>query len=316
MRRFFSAWVCVALAAAIGWFMLMGVSSRSAFAREPLEVRRVKDATGAQVPVVLEPKRVVTLAPSLGELVADLSSQSGGDLSRIVGVSDYTDYPPALAKVASIGPYSRFNLEKVVSLKPDLVLATLDGNPKDQVLRLRELGLPVVVVATATFADVEGSMRLVSSALGAAAEGEKMAARFATGLKDFKDRAAKRKGPRMRVLLQIGDDPFITVGGGTFLQDALTAIGADNLYADATAHYPRPALEDVTRRDPDRIVVLALGKDLKPFHDMAAKWSRFAKLKAVRAGEVKVLQGDAVLRPTLRLHEGLRLLERAVYGSK
>lgn len=274
--------------------------------------REVVDATGIKVKLADHPARIVTLAPSLGELAADLSGES---LAKIVGVSEYTDYPPALSKVTSIGQYTRFNLEKVVALKPDLVLATLDGNPKDQVLHLRELGLPVVVVATATLNDVEGSMRLVGQSMGVPEEGERMAKRFATGLERIR-KTGHLRSTVSHVLLQLGDDPLVVAGKGSFLQDALEAVGAFNVYHDTDAHYPRPSLEDVIHRDPDVIIVLALGHDLVPFQAMGKRWSQFPSIKAVQAGRASVLQGDAVLRPTMRLLEGLSLLEREVYGKK
>src|SRR5579885_2742507 len=83
------------------------------------------DELGVTVPEGAKPARVVTLAPSLAEVAAALDP---AHLERIVGVTEYTDFPPSLAKVESVGPYNRFNIEKVVSLKPDLVLATKDGN--------------------------------------------------------------------------------------------------------------------------------------------------------------------------------------------
>src|SRR4051812_45152654 len=91
----------------------------------------------------LLPKRIVTLAPSLGELASDLL---GPELDRIVGVSEFTDYPPTLSKIPSIGPYVRINVEKVLSLKPDLVLGTVSGNSKEQVEQLIALGLHVLTV--------------------------------------------------------------------------------------------------------------------------------------------------------------------------
>src|SRR5262245_40620061 len=95
--------------------------------------REITDATQTKVVLVDRPNRIVTLSPSLGELAADLL---GDNLDRLVGVSEFTDYPPALKKVNSVGPYHQFNLERVLALKPDLVLATLDGNPRDRVLHL------------------------------------------------------------------------------------------------------------------------------------------------------------------------------------
>jgi iron complex transport system substrate-binding protein len=275
--------------------------------------REITDATGTRVKLQDHPVRIVTLAPSLGELTAELSAHH---LEHIVGVSEYTDYPPALSKVASVGSYSRFNLEKVASLKPDLVLATLDGNPRDQVLHLRELGVPVVVVATETLSEVGASIELIAQAMGVAEEGARMASAFKVGVERVRESARKRKGAKARVMLQIGDEPLVVVGGHSFLQEALETIGAENVYADTKAHYPRPSIEDAIHRDADVIVVLALGHDLTPFKAMAARWSQYPMLKAVRAKQVKVLQGDAVLRPTLRFLDGLSLLDQAVHGKK
>jgi iron complex transport system substrate-binding protein len=281
------------------------------------QARELVDSTGAKVKLGDRPARVVTLAPSLGELAAELCR---GPLSRIVGVSEYTDYPASLAKTPSVGPYAHFNVEKVVALKPDLVLATSGGNAKDQVLRLRELGVPVVVVADASFKDVAGSMRLVARALGNPEAGEKMAKSFDEGLAEFharaQDRARKRGVPGPRVLLELGDDPLVVVGGGAFLNDALLAVGARNLYGEPGTLYPRPAIEDVVHRDPERIFILALGRDLAPFEKMARAWDRFAGVAAVKQRKVRVLKADALLRPTPRLLKGLAELETAIYGDR
>ncbi len=272
----------------------------------------VVDASQTKVKLVDHPTRIVTLMPSLAELAADFV---GPHLERIVGVSEYTDYPPKLEKTTSIGPYSHFNLEKVVALKPDLVLASTGGNSRDQILHLRELGIPVVVVTTDTFEEIEASMRLVGEAMGHPKDGIRMADRFKKELISIRAQGAKRKGPRPRVLLQVGDEPLIAAGKKTFLHQALEVVGAENVYGDSDAQYPRPATEDVLHRNPDLILVLALGKDLRVFNDMAAKWKQFPKLKAVQEGHVRVLQGDPILRPSLRLLEGLSLLRKAVQVS-
>jgi iron complex transport system substrate-binding protein len=266
------------------------------------------DALGVAIPEGTKPARIVTLAPSLGELMADLDTPH---IERIVGVSEYTDYPPMLGKVESIGPYNRFNLEKVVALKPDLVLATKDGNAEDQIRHLKELGLKVVVVDTTSLSLVARSMRQAGLAAGMPAEGERMAKAFELGLEKVRARARNR--PKRRVLVQLGDEPLIVAGGEAFLSEALSTIGAGNAYADSQARYPRPSVEDAVARDPDAIVILAMG-DPKPFEKMAARWASFRTLKAVKAHRVKVLRADALLRPTMRLLDGLFLLEEAVYG--
>ncbi|MEK6707034.1 MAG: helical backbone metal receptor [Bdellovibrionota bacterium] len=271
------------------------------------------DATGASVSVSDSPKKIVTLVPSLAELAADIAEENIG---RIVGVSEYSDYPPALEKVESIGPYFHFNLEKVVSLKPDLVLGTMDGNSKDQVMHLRELKLPVVIVSTENFAQVEDSMRIVSDAMGASSRAAQMITQFRTGLSRIRERASERakknSGKKLKVLLQIGADPLVVAGRKSFLNEALETIGAVNAYGDVEARYPRPSMEDVIKRGPDLIVVLALGRKKGPFQAMARDWGRFKNIPAVKRKQVFIVVADPLFRPTLRLLEGLSMLEKIV----
>jgi iron complex transport system substrate-binding protein len=306
------------------------------------QARELVDSTGTHVHLVDHPSRIVTLAPSLGELVSDFL---GMDLQRIVGVSESTDYPPALKKVASIGPYQRINLEKVLSLKPDLVLATEDGNMKDQIAHLRELEVPVVVLSTRRLSEVSDSMKKVAEALGSADPKQKeqyqsLIARFEKGIADIRNRAAKRceapteSGKRMnaetsaskavgttgacgkkRVVIQLDENPLIVVGGKSFLNDAIALVGAENVYGDSNAGYPRPSQEDLIQKNPDVILVATFGTDRAPFKKRAASWTRYAQLKAVRSHQVKVIFGDPLLRPSMRLLEGLSLLEKAIYGG-
>jgi ABC-type Fe3+-hydroxamate transport system substrate-binding protein len=250
------------------------------------------------------PVRVVTLMPSLGELAYDLAA----DPERtIVGVSEYSDYPPALKQKPSIGPYFKVNLERIAALKPDLILASTDGNTPDQIAHLRELKLRVVVIDTRSFAEIEASMRAIGRALGQPDKGERMAQRFAAGLAEARARAQGR-APR-RLVVQLGENPLVVAGGKTFLNEAVEIIGAKNLYADSPTGYPRPALEDVLKRAPEQVVVLAMGTDRALFARMRAGWDA---RKGIRA---TVVEADALARPSFRLIEGIARLEKAVYGQ-
>lgn len=274
------------------------------------DAKAVVDAMQTQVILVDRPVRIVTLAPSLGELTADLLGQ---EMSRIVGVSEYTDYPPQLKKISSIGPYNRFNLEKVFSLKPDLVLATVDGNSRDQITHLRELGIPIVAVSTENFEQIEESIRLVGQSIGNSKYGEQMALQLKSGLKRFEERAKNRTS--VSVMVQIGDQPLIVAGGKTFLDSGLSLIGAKNIYSKSNPKYPRPSIEDVLRLDPDVIVVAAMGENLSFYQQMVKKWNQFPSLKAVKTHRIYLLKSDALLRPTLRILEGLSVLEKTIYGK-
>ncbi len=276
--------------------------------------REVVDATQAHVLLKEKPQRVITLAPSLGELVADLL---GGELERLIAVSEHSDYPPALKRKSSIGPYHQFNLEKVLALKPDLVLATTDGNPRDPVIHLRELGVPVITVQTGSFQEVQESMRLVGLALGVSSLGDQMAKQLEVGIQNIRKKSQKKSKQHssLRVMLQVGDDPLVVVGSGSFLSSALEVTGAQNIYEKAQVRYPKPSLEDVIQKNPDVIVIMAVGSDLSVYERMAQKWKQLAGLKAVINRKVFVLRSDALLRPTLRLLEGISLLSRTLYGS-
>lgn len=285
-----------------GWVLSLALT---AFVPLPCQATEITDASRTQVFLHDKPRRVVTLSPALGELTADLLQS---DQERIVGVSEFTDYPPTLKKVTSIGPYNQVNLEKIISLKPDLILATSDGNSKDQIIHLRELGLPVVVVATGNFEEIAESMRLSGTSLGLRERGEQMAIQFLRGIARIQTRSNAGNRVKPRVLLQVGGDPLVVAGGNSFLSHALAAVGAQNVYQDATAHYPRPSLEDVLHRNPDMIIVLALGENRKLYETMARKWGEFPNLAAVKSRKVRVLQSDPLLRPSLRLLEGLSSL--------
>lgn len=175
--------------------------------------REIIDSTGFKQNIPASPKRIITLVPSLGELAAEILQADSG---RIVGVSEYTDYPPSLRDVVSVGAYTRINIEKISSLKPDLVLATKDGNPKDQVLHLREIGIPVLVVSTLSLREVSDSIQLVSDALGFSTRGTYLVQRLQRGIDNIKKHSTNR--PSRKILLQLDDNPLVVVGGGNVFE--------------------------------------------------------------------------------------------------
>jgi iron complex transport system substrate-binding protein len=274
--------------------------------------REITDSTGTIVSVVEHPQRIVTLAPSLAELASDFL---GMDLQKIVGVTESTDYPPALKSVTKIGQYQRVNLEKIVSLKPDLVLATEDGNSKDQINHLREAGLPVIVLSTNHFYEIDAAMKTVAEALGVSEESKKLIERFEKGVDEIRQRGLKRKDKK-RVLIQLDDDPLVVAGGRSFLNEAIELVGAKNIYADSATGYPRPSKEDVMVKNPDMIIVPTFGPVSDAFRKRVMDWTQYPMLQAVKTHQIKAIYGDPLLRPSMRLLEGLSLLEKTVYDKQ
>ncbi len=269
----------------------------------------LQDATGERVAFHKDPKRILPLSPALAELVADLLDE---DLDRIIAVTERTDYPPALARKPSIGPFHHFNVELARVFKPDLALATLDGNSREQVLALREAGIPVLSTRSGSFAEIEESMRLLGRALGHPERGQRLADQLHRGMERIRAQAATQKESPL-VFLQLNDQPLVTAGKATFLDEAITAAGGKNAYWDSAFQYPKPSVEDVLRKNPDVILVLALGKDRKPFLEMTQRWMRFPSLKAVRSRRIHVVHADGLLRPSLRLLEGVAILSKRIH---
>ncbi len=286
---------------------------------------RLSDQHQAQQPLFL-PRRIVTLTPALGELVADLLSVN---LDRIVGVSEGSDFPPQLLKKPSVGPFPKVNLEQVAALAPDLVLASQDGNSRDQVAHLRELGLRVEVIVTGSFQDIAQSFEQVGEWVGEERAGKQLAEGFLRDLEGVRIRNASRPGPKQKVLLQLGDHPLVVVGSRCFLDAILQLLQVENVFGQASLSYPRPSLEEVLALDPETVVVLGMGEESglnrrqasKVSQEVAARrwassWQRWSQLRAVRQHRIFFLSSDALLRPTLRLLEGLQDLERVFYESQ
>ena len=269
------------------------------------------DATGMPI-VVGHPKRVVTLAPSLGELAFEILGKENA--SRIVGVTEYTKTPSGISPT-NVGSYAKPNIEKIVSLKPTLVVATMDGNPKNTINRLRELNMRVLVVRTETLEQVMESMRWLGLALGQGKKGEQIAQDLKAGIAKIEERVKRKAAnlPKRKVMFQVGEQPLVVAGKNTFINDIGRVLFLENVYETEKTNYPRPSVEDVLKKNPDVILVLSTTSDLKEFRRAQERWQKFNTLSAVKNGKVKFLAADLVLKPTLRLVEGFEEVEKAVY---
>lgn len=298
---------------------LCGIAS-PAFAEE------FRDATGATVELPSEPKRVVTLIPSVAEVLAAVDP---GYRTRVVGVSEYTDYPADLREKKVIGSYQKVNLETVRALKPDLVLASHDGNDRDQILHLRELGLKVYVTRQSTLAEIRGSMVEIAALVGSRKKGEALAAEWDRKLATLEKKhaapassapAAARSPALRKVLLQVGDEPLIVVGGGSYLDEVLRRLGTLPAFGELKTAYPRVSVEEVVERKPEEIIVLALGagnpaQEKNLLDRMLKSWERFPSIPAVAAKRVRALRADELLRPGPRMIAGIEKLDAALYGA-
>jgi cobalamin transport system substrate-binding protein len=271
----------------------------------PPATRRVTDELGRTVKVPAEVRRIVSLAPNLTEIVFAL-----GRASRLAGDTSFCDYPPEAREKPHVGGPVNPNLEKIVSLNPDLVLASKSINRRETVEGLARIGVPVYVTDPHS---LDGMIASVEQ-LGAVLNAEKTAAPLVEDLRarlaDL-DRRLAGTVPR-RVLFVVWIDPLITVGRETFLADGLRRAGARSV-VEATAEWPRISLEQIVRLQPEFLVFAsAHPADMKSSIEALRARPGWRDLQALQRGNVIVVS-DAINRPAPRMVDAIEQLARALH---
>ncbi len=250
-----------------------------------------------------EPKRIVALAPSITETLYVLGL---GD--RVVGVGDYSSWPPEFADKPKVGGLFDVSLEGIMSLEPDLaILLRSEDKLRGQ---LERLGIEVLTVESETIADIFETTRRIGERCGVSEAAEEF-------LREFEvDLMPKRVGGAPRVVITMGRRPrnlsdILVAGPGTYLHELLVRLGAFNAFADSPISYPQVGLEEILGRRPDAIV------ELQPSPGSIAwlkqDWAAFPEQQLAGPGCVQVVAGDHVLVPGPRLPRLYWELRRALF---
>jgi len=292
--------------------VLAGVSCRAEEPkRETLPLRpafpvTVTDDDGVDVTVPVEPKRIMTFAPSNTEIVFAL-----GLGNRLVGVSgDFDNYPPEAQEIEHVGGAGEFgvdpNIEKLVSLEPDLVLAISGGEQwKETLARLR---IPVVTVNATDFDDLLGDINTIGRITGTVSEAQSLTNGMAAGAVKIEKSVAGE--PRASCFFEVFFPPLTTVGPETFIFDLLDRAGCEPVSAGASSDYPEWSVDQLVTEDPD---VYLVSSESGQSVDAVGKRPGFAGLSSVKDGRVILIDSDLISRPGPRVVEGLRALAEALY---
>jgi iron complex transport system substrate-binding protein len=274
---------------------LLSVLTATAFLVFPARAEIVvRDDTGREVRLDVPARRIVALAPHLAE---NLYAAGAGD--RLIGAVDYSDYPPAAAKVPRIGNHARIDLEAVAALRPDLVLAWESGNNMTQVDKLRALGMRVFVTQPGTLDSIAGEIERLGQLAGTEPTARAEAERLRQGLAAL--RAANADKPVVRTFYQIWKAPMTTVGGPQIISDAIRVCGGENVFGHLATMAPVVSVEAVLAADPEAIVATGMG-DARP--EWLSDWSRWPRLTAVQRGNLFHINPDLMQRHTPRLLAG------------
>lgn len=259
---------------------------------------KLKDQMDREVTLEKEPERIVSLAPSNTEILFSLGL---GD--KVVGVTNYCDYPEEAKAKEKIGGFANPNIEKIISLKPDLVVATdMHQKPVEQ---LEKLNIPVVVLAPKNISDVLESIEMIGEATGKTDESQKLVETLSQRIKTVEDKVAGiPQEKRPKVYYEVWPEPFTTAGPGTFVNDIIEKAGGQNIAGDAQKAYPEYSQEMIISKNPDIIIFSHHGSSKQTVEDIL-KRSGWESIKAMKDKKVYYVDENIVQRATPRLIDGL-----------
>lgn len=241
--------------------------------------------------------RVVSLAPSLSEIVVELQASE-----LLVGVLDGGERPPELAQLPSVGRYGQLDLERLLSLKPDLILLWPASVPPAQRAQLERLGIALVSAEPHDLDSLIAQIAYIGERLGRAEAGARYADQLRTRLAELRTRY-HREQP-LRVFYQVWDKPLYTVGGGQIISDALKVCGARNLFEELVLPAPQVSIESVLQRDPQVIVA---GEQAQ-----LQAWKAWRQISAVRNGQLLRVPDKGLERPSGQMIEATAKLCEAL----
>jgi len=234
MRRKYKTWA----------FLLLLLSSVSAMA-----TRNVYDELGREVAVPDSPQRIVCLAPSITDIVFRL-----GAGARVVGITDYTKYPPEALTKPSVGGVINPSLEKLASLHPNLVLAIADLNSFDVVRSIQGLGFPVFIIQPHGIAGIYRSVESIGEAINEQNRASALVRSLRAREDAVRKRVAGEKSPSLLFLLW--PDPLMSAGRGAFISELIEIAGGNSITSDVENEWPRLSLETVVARQPQYLLIV------------------------------------------------------------
>lgn len=262
------------------------------------------DDAGREV-ILSEPaQRIIGLSP---HIIENLFYAGIGE--KVIAGVDYSDYPSAARALPRVGAYNTFNVEAIVALKPDLVIAWGSGNGPRIVEQLSALGFPVYIDEPQTLNDIAKSLRQFGKLAGLSADANARAQEFHLALANLEG----RDGVKTPVFYQLWHEPIQTINGSHIISDVISHCGGKNVFAQAIPPAPKVNVEAVLAQDPELIVASGVDEH-KP--TWLESWRQWPNMRAVRNNNLFHIPPDIIQRHTPRILEGVRLMCEFVEKAK
>lgn len=273
---------------------------------QPAAAFAVIDQTGRRIVLPAPPVRIVSLVPSVTETMFAIGAQD-----RLVGVTDFCDYPAEARRKPSVGGMISPSLEDIVALEPDLVVATTAGNRHETFDQLARLKIPVYLVNPTTVSDVLDLVVRLGRLTDRAESADRVAARLRERIQGVSARVAGR--PRPRVLYVLWPDPLIVPGRGALVSELIALAGGDSVTVDGGPGYPRYSVEAALARHPEVLLIASHDATQSPL--VRSKWERFTQVPAVNAGRLHTVDGNLMHRYGPRMVDGLEVLAGLIHPA-
>ncbi len=258
----------------------------------------VRDDYGNVVTLQKPAQRVISMAPHVTEM---LFAAGGGD--HIVGVVTYSDYPEAAKHIAQIGDNNQVDIERVIAMKPDLLVIWWHGSSERQVEQLSKLGIPVFFSEPRKLDDIPDSLQRLGQLLGTEKVAQQAAADLRQKLASLATQYSKR--PMVRMFYQVWDKPLYTLNGRHIVSDAIRLCGGENIFANMKVIAPVVSIEAVLQADPEAIFSTA---ERHPVGGALDIWKPYKTMTAVRNGNLITLDGNLLNRAGPRMIAGTAAL--------
>ena len=266
--------------------------------------RAFVDDVGRRIYLAKPPARVVSLAPSITEMLFSL-----GLADQIVGVTEFCDYPAGAQSKAKVG-YANPNVETIIALRSDMVLAPKDFLRPDVLAKLEQLKIPLFVLDAKTLEDIPLQIHTLGTMFEKTSVANDVTQRMRQRMAELKLKVETL--PVKRVLYVLNSQPLISVGPGSFIHQMIGLAGGVNIAAQAGVAYPRLSMETVLKEDPEVLIFPSGEVETVPRSEQQ-QWRRWDSLSAVKQQRFHEVSSSLLNRPGPRVIEGLEQLVRAIH---
>jgi iron complex transport system substrate-binding protein len=251
---------------------------------------QVIDDVGQKIVLQQAAKRIVSLAPHTTELLFE----AGAD-QQIVGTVSFSDFPEQAKNIQRIGSYNKFDLEAIVALNPDLIVAWESGNTLVRIDEVKALGFPVFINEPREFKDIPKSLMKLGKLLGTEMIANKNAADFNRVLSQLKQN--NKQKPPVKIFYQVWNEPLFTVNGEHLISKVIELCGGNNVFKDVSVLSPQVGLESVLQKNPD-VIVAGMNKERAHWLE---EWKKWPGLNAVKYQHLYAIDADLIVRHTPRI---------------